>query len=67
MRSVNTNCVTDLAKYGPIFLFPFQALKTVFFKLDDETLLLSRVPEIPEIDNESAGNEYGPVYLSGAP
>ena len=35
MRSVNTNCVTDLAKYGPIFLFPFQALKTVFFKLDN--------------------------------
>ena len=32
-----------------------------------ETLLLSRVPEMPEIDNESAGNEYGPVSLSGAP
>ena len=32
-----------------------------------ETLLSSRVPEIPEIDNESAGNEYGPVSLSGAP
>ena len=32
-----------------------------------ETQLSSRVPEIPEIDNESAGNEYGPVYLSGAP
>ena len=32
-----------------------------------ETLLSSRVPEIPEIDNESAGDEYGPVSLSGAP
>ena len=35
--------------------------------LTGETLLSSRVPEIPEIDNESAGNEYGPVSLSGAP
>ena len=36
-------------------------------KLTAETLLSSRVPEIPEIDNESVGNEYGPVSLSGAP
>ena len=35
--------------------------------LPGETLLSSRVLEIPEIDNESAGNEYGPVSLSGAP
>ena len=32
-----------------------------------ETLLSSRVPEMPEIDNESVGNEYRPVNLSGAP
>ena len=39
----------------------------VKFFITGEMLLSSRVPEIPEIDNESAGNEYGPVYLSGAP
>ena len=32
-----------------------------------ETQLSSWVPEMPEIDNECAGIEYGPVSLSGAP
>ena len=32
-----------------------------------EMLLSSWVPEMLEIDNKSAGIEYGPVIFSGAP
>ena len=45
--------IAENAKSGPVIIWDLSAPENTV--------------NTPEIDNESAGNEYGPVNLSGAP